>query len=78
MDINRVNNLLGRVRVKLESLDPSNLEEMAELEMQVGDGYDTDGGTIAVAQKRLQHLLDKLSNGRSDSNRIRATGTSTR
>lgn len=78
MDINRVNNLLGRVQVKLESLDPANLEEMAELEMQVGAGYDTDSSTIAVAQKRLQHLLDKLSSGRSDANRVRATGTSTR
>lgn len=75
MDINRVNNLLGRVQMKLESLDPDNLEEMAELEMQVGDGYDTDSSTIAVAQKRLQHLLDKLSSGRSDSNRVQATGT---
>jgi hypothetical protein len=74
MDINRVNGLLGQVRVKLESLDPANLEE-AELEMQVGAGYDTDGSTVEVAKKRLQHLLDKLSNGRSDSNRVRATGT---
>jgi len=75
MDINRVNGLLGQVRVKLESLDPANLEEMAELEMQVGAGYDTDGSTVEVAKKRLQTLLDKLSNGRSDSNRVQATGT---
>lgn len=75
MDINRVNGLLGRVMVKLESLDPANLEEMAELEMQVGDNYDTDGSSVEVAKKRLQSLLDKLSAGRSDSNRVRATGT---
>ena len=75
MDISRVNGLLSRVQVKLESLDPANLEEMAELEMQVGGGYDTDGSSIAVAQKRLQSLLDKLSAGRSDSNRVKATGT---
>ena len=78
MDINRVNNLLGQVRVKLESLDPANLEEMAELEMQVGDGYDTDGETVDIAKGRLQHLLDKLSANRSDSNRVRATGTGTK
>ena len=78
MDINRVNNLLGQVRVKLESLDPANLEEMAELEMQVANGYDTDGSTAEVAKKRLQNLLDKLGANRSDSNRIRATGTGTR
>lgn len=75
MDINRVNGLLGQVKVKLESLDLANLEEMAELEMQVGDGYDTDGSTVDVAKGRLQNLLDKLSKGRSDSNRVRATGT---
>ena len=78
MDINRVNSLLGQVRVKLESLDPANLEEMAELEMQVPDGYDMDDDVVATAKGRLQHLLDKLGANRSDSNRVRATGTGTR
>jgi len=72
MDINKVNNLLGRVRVKLESLDPSNLNEM---EMQVSANYDSDTGSVNAAKKKLQDLLDKLSANRSDSNRVRATGT---
>jgi len=72
MDINKVNGLLGWVLVKLESLDPTNLEEM---EMQVAANYDSDVSSVSAAKKRLQHLLDKLSANRSDSNRVKSTGT---
>ena len=75
MDINRVNNLLGQVRYKLESLDPSNLDALDEEDLEPTAGYDMDGKVLSKAKQKLQNLFDKLSANRSDSNRVRATGT---
>jgi hypothetical protein len=75
MDINRVNNLLGQVRVKLESLDPANLEMLGEEDLEPTAGYEMNGSALSAARKKLQDLMDKLSANRSDSNRVRATGT---
>ena len=73
MDIGYLNNLLGQVRVKLESLDPT----VEELEMQQSDLSDSenDEGRLASARKRMDHLLAKLGANRSDSNRVKAHGT---
>lgn len=75
MDIGYVNNLLGQVRVKLESLDPSMTEE--DLEMQQADPSDSanDDARLGSAKARLNHLLAKLGANRSDSNRVKSYGT---
>lgn len=70
MDISRVNDLLGQVRIKLESLDPANegIETMSA----------ANGSSVSAANGRLAHLMAKLTTGRSDKNKVRATGTSKR
>jgi len=72
MDISRVNDLLGQVRVKLESLDPANTEEGIETMSPAS------GGSVSAANGRLAHLMAKLTTGRSDKNKVRATGSSKR
>jgi hypothetical protein len=75
MDVAHVNNLLSRVKVKLESLDPQN--EMAEIEMQQPDSEDSPNrdARMGAAKARLAHLLKKLGANRSDANHVRAYGT---
>ena len=74
MDISYVNNLLGQVKVKLESLHPDFNEDM---EMQQADLSDSenDDARLGAAKKRLSNLLGKLSSNRSDSNRVKSYGT---
>jgi hypothetical protein len=75
MDVAYVNKLLGNVKIKLESLDPSN--ELSELEMQQADSEDSanSDSRMGAAKARLQHLLNKLGANRSDSNYVKAYGT---
>jgi hypothetical protein len=72
MDISRVNDLLGQVRIKLESLDPTQADE--GIETMSADS----AGSVGVANGKLAHLMAKLTTGRSGTNRVRATGTSKR
>lgn len=69
MDISRVNDLLGQVRIKLESLDPDHTEEGIEV---IGS---TSGGSVSAANGKLANLIAKLSPG---DNKPKATGTSKR
>jgi hypothetical protein len=72
MDISRVNDLLGQVRLKLESLDPANTEEGIETMSP------SSGGSVSTANAKLAHLMAKLTTGRSDKNKVKATGASKR
>jgi hypothetical protein len=72
MDISRVNDLLGQVRIKLESLDPENTEEGIETMSPAS------GGSVSAANGRLAHLMAKLTTGRSDKNKVKATGAGKR
>lgn len=67
MDISKVNDLLGQVRIKLESLDPNN--EGIEV---IGN---TSGGSVSTANGKLANLIAKLSPG---DRKPKATGTSKR
>lgn len=76
MDIGYVNNLLDQMKVKLESLDPANLEEgMGEIQNQLQGASASDPGAIGSAKKRLDHLLAKLGANRSDANKVKAYGS---
>ena len=67
MDISKVNDLLGQVRVKLESLDPNNegIEVISN----------TSGGSVATANGKMANLIAKLAPG---DRKPKATGTSKR
>jgi hypothetical protein len=69
MNIAKVNENLNKVRLRLESLDPRNAEEGIET-MSAG----TNQG-LPQAHARLANLMSKLTSGRSEKNRIKATGT---
>ena len=73
MDIGYTNNILGKVKERLESLDPT----VEDLEMQQADVSDSenDDARVSSAKSRLNHLLAKLGANRSDSNRVRSYGT---
>ena len=69
MDISKVNDLLGQVRVKLESLDPNHAEEGMEV---IGN---TSGGSVSTANGKLASLISKLAPG---GHKVKATGTNKR
>lgn len=69
MDISKVNDLLGQVRVKLESLDPNHAEEGIEV---IGN---KSGGSVATANGKMASLIAKLAPG---DRKPKATGTSKR
>jgi hypothetical protein len=69
MDISKVNDLLGQVRVKLESLDPNAAEEGIEV---IGN---KSGGSVSKANGKMAHLIAKLAPG---GRAPKATGTSKR
>jgi len=73
MDIGYLNGLLGQVRVKLESLDPT-LEDLEMQQMDLSDS-ECDDARLGTAKARLNHLLAKLGANRSDSNRVKSYGT---
>lgn len=70
MNISRVNDLLGQVRMRLESLDAESMDEGIQ-QMDADDPR-----SVPSANKRVAHLMSKLTTGRSKSNRVVATGTS--
>lgn len=72
MDISKVNGLLGQVRVRLESLDPSNTDE------QIQTMNSVDPKSLGAANSKLTSLMAKLTAGRSKATKVRATGTSKR
>lgn len=72
MDISKVNDLLGQVRLRLESLDPARADEGIETMSP-----DTPG-SVSAANGKLASLMAKLTANRSDKNKVRATGTSKR
>ena len=67
MQVDHINALLSEVQEKLVSLD---LEDLSEAK---GASFH-DKGKAAAARKRLQQLYDKLTKGRSASNRVQARG----
>ena len=69
MNINKVNENLNEIRLRLESLDPANAEEGIET-MSAG----TNQG-IGQANARLANLIAKLAPGGREP---KATGTSKR
>ena len=72
MNISKVNDLLGQVRVKLESLDCGATEEGIQ-EMPVGGGK-----SISAANGRLNHLMGKLTANRGKANKVVSTGSKKR
>ena len=74
MDISYVNNLLGQVKVKLESLNP-NFDENLEMQQTDLSDSENDEARLSAAKQRLSNLLGKLGSNRSDSNRVKSYGT---
>jgi hypothetical protein len=72
MDISKVNDLLGQVRLKLESLEPGSAEEGIETMSTAS------GGSVSAANGRLAHLMAKLGANRSDANKVKAAGAGKR
>lgn len=72
MDHSYINGLLDRVKVKLESLHPDRLQE--------GQNKPSEHHSkrMAVAKGRLERLYSKLTSGRSETNKIQATGAKRR
>lgn len=66
MDISKVNDLLGQVRVRLESLDPNNTDE------QIQTMTSADPKSLSTANGKLANLIAKLSPG---GRKPKATGT---
>ena len=64
IDLNRV---LGEVKEKLESLHPAKLQENSKPSQH-------NPTKMAGAKKRLANLYGKLTKGRDESNRVKATG----
>jgi hypothetical protein len=69
MDISKVNDLLGQVRVRLESLDPNNTDENIQTMNSV------DPKSLSTANSKLANLISKLSPG---GRKPRATGSGKR
>ena len=67
MDIGHVNNLLGEVGARLESLDP-HAEEIETMK----PGSD---GSVSAAKAKLADLMAKLGANRSKANKVNAYGT---
>ena len=74
MDIGYVNNLLGKMKSQLESLDPNFEEDIEMQQSDVSDSENTDARMSSV-RMRLNNLLGKLTANRSDSNMVKAYGT---
>ena len=68
MHIQQINSMLSEVREKLESLD---LDQLSEMNTKPSQHHDDK---MSAARYRLQQLYSKLTSGRSDSNRVKATG----
>ena len=68
MQIQQINFLLSEVREKLESLD---LESLSEMNTHPSQHH---GEKMSAARTRLQQLYAKLTAGRTDTTRIKATG----
>lgn len=67
MYIVEVNDILRKVKARLESLDPARLaEEMKPLQH--------NDAKMSGAKKRLANLYGKLTKGRSEANQVQATG----
>jgi len=64
MDISKVNGLLDKVRIKLESIGSAGIEENIEKTPASGDT------SISAANGRLAHLMSKLTAGRSKKNKL--------
>lgn len=59
MNITKINDLLGQVRVKLESLDPDSQEEG----LQTMNGNASHGKAVSMANARVAHLVAKAQAG---------------
>lgn len=59
MNITKINDLLGQVRVKLESLDPAAQEEG----MQTINGNASHGKAVSMANARVANLVAKAQKG---------------
>ena len=72
MNITKINDLLGQVRVKLESLDPNAQEEG----MQTINGNASHGKAVSMANARVANLVSKAQAG--NKYHPKATGTKKR
>lgn len=59
MNITKINDLLGQVRIKLESLDPNSQEEA----LVTINGNAGHGKAVSQANKRVAHLVSKAQAG---------------
>jgi hypothetical protein len=71
MNIGHINGLLGNVKVKLESLHPANRQQIAEAQKKPSEH---DPKRMRAAKSRLEKLYSKLTTGRSDATKVKATG----
>lgn len=70
MNIPHINGLLGNVKVKLEALDPAK-RQIAEAQKKPSEH---DPKRMRAAKSRLEKLYAKLTTGRDESNKVKATG----
>ena len=71
MNISKINQILGAVKVRLESQD--------EVEDRVIEGQDQPlehhASRMSAAKRRLDNLYSKLTAGRGDDTKVKATGS---
>jgi hypothetical protein len=70
MNLSHINNLLGVVKAKLESLDPAK-QTLAEAQKKPEEH---SANRMSAARKRMKKLYDKNTAGRSDATRVKGTG----
>jgi TRAP-type mannitol/chloroaromatic compound transport system substrate-binding protein len=71
MNIAYINDRLALVKEKLESLNPSNLEAIAEGQTKPSEQSQS---RLSAAKKRLQRLYDKNTKNRPDHTKVQGTG----
>lgn len=67
MNLAKVNSILEEMKLRLESLHPNKIEEMRANSVH-------SGKKMSAAKKRLAKLYQKLTAGRSEANKVVATG----
>lgn len=72
MDYQYINQLLGNVKVKLESCTPEGLE--ASLQESHKMPSEQQPARMSAAKKRLQNLYDKLTKNRPPHTQVQSTG----
>lgn len=74
MNISKINHLLSEVHTRLDSLNPSNMEEG----IPTINAHASHGKAVSKAKSRVNDLMSKLTKGRPGSTKVKSTGSNKR